>query len=377
MSASLPGSVGPAVVVGSSQLITTLSALAYLRWRGIRASVVRVVSLKAGGLPHSSSAFEHELSRLALAEGHHCFEQSSAPWSASSASLSCALLLLPRLDDQEGQRLLSACRAQEVVELGESIGVETRLYSWSSRRARQRALQALVASHGADAFALAPLIPIQGSVELRRLRCLLEVCAAFRQQITAAEPSVEVLVMDGVLVCLPYLKVRSWWWRITVAGRQLGWRRQPQLLNLSYIRAALEPVFKRPFIQTVWVQAHPKNDGHRDLIQDALQPLAASCTLQLLDGAAPLELLLTRQRKGGLARSIVAGFGTNLLSAAVFLYPDVDRVQLCEAPHGRGLGHWWPWLNTVVFQRRERSRRRHVRATLSNLRQALQQLDVQ
>ena len=77
------------VVVLSSQLITTISALAFLRWREIR----------------------------------------------------CTRLLLPRLDDREGQQMLRAYLTSEVVELGESIGVETSLYSEQGQRSRIKALE--------------------------------------------------------------------------------------------------------------------------------------------------------------------------------------------------------------------------------------------
>lgn len=377
MSASVPGAVGPTVVVGSSQLITTLSALAYLRWRGIQASVLRIVSLKAGELIHASSAFEQELQCLATAEGHRSIVQSHGPTPLGFEPLHCDLLLLPRLDDQEGQTLLVACPCAEVVELGESIGVETRLYSFSARRTRARALQALRARHGPDGFSLAPLVPIHRDVELPRLRCLLEVCSAFRRQIEAAGRSPDAVPSDAVLVCLPYLKVRSWRWRFKLAGRQLGWRQPPQLLHLAYIRAALTPLLTRQGGQAVWIQAHPKNRRHRELIQVALQPMAGSAWLQLLDGEAPLEVLLTQQLMAGPAQGPVAGFGTNLLSAAVFLHPHADRVQLCAAPHGKGPMRWWWRTSTALFQRRELLRRRHVQTTLTNLRCALQQLNGQ
>ena len=371
--------VGRTVVVGSSQLITTLSALAYLRWRGIQASVLRIVSLKAGDLIHASSAFEQELQRVATAEGHRWIVQSHGPSPLGSEPLHCDLLLLPRLDDQEGQTLLAACPAAEVVELGESIGVETRLYSFSARRTRSRALQALRARHGPDGFTLAPLIPIHRDVEVSRLRCLLELCSAFRWQIETAGRSPEALPSDAALVCLPYLKVRSWRWRFKLAGRQLGWRQPPQLLNLAYIRAALNPLFKCQGGQAVWIQAHPKNHRHRELIQVALQPMAGSgsARLQVLDGTAPLGVLLTQQLMAGPAQGTVAGFGTNLLSAAVFLHPHADRVQLCAAPHGKGPMRWWWRTFTALFQRRELLRRRHVQTTLTNLQSAFQQLNAQ
>ena len=57
------------VVVLSSQLITTLSALAYLRWRGIRGIRLEVVSLYRDDLSHSTKAFQPLLLDLAAQMG--------------------------------------------------------------------------------------------------------------------------------------------------------------------------------------------------------------------------------------------------------------------------------------------------------------------
>ena len=60
------------VVVLSSQLITTLSALAYLRWRGIRGIRLEVVSLYRDDLSHSVKAFQPFLQDLTARDGHQC-----------------------------------------------------------------------------------------------------------------------------------------------------------------------------------------------------------------------------------------------------------------------------------------------------------------
>ena len=46
------------VVVLSSQLITTISALAYMRWREIRGTRVEVVWFYRTDLSHSAKAFQ-------------------------------------------------------------------------------------------------------------------------------------------------------------------------------------------------------------------------------------------------------------------------------------------------------------------------------
>ena len=113
------------VVVLSSQLITTLSALAYLRWRGIRGTRLEVVSLYRDNLSHSAKAFQPLLQDLAALDGHDCRFITGDSALIEPEPRACSLLLLPRLDDREGQQMLRVYLASEVVELGESMGGNT------------------------------------------------------------------------------------------------------------------------------------------------------------------------------------------------------------------------------------------------------------
>ena len=213
------------VVVLSSQLITTLSALAYLRWRGIRGTRLHVVSLYRDDLSHSSKAFQPLLHQLAAQDGHQCQFIQIPPdqfgvlrLSAGDSvligpePLKCSLLLLPRLDDREGQRMLLGYQASEVVELGESIGVETCLYSPAGRRERRRVLQRLRCSEGRAVVRQDPLVPLDQPVDLARLRCLLDLCAVCRASLAETTSSNSSPFM-GVMLCLPYLKLQSWRFR--------------------------------------------------------------------------------------------------------------------------------------------------------------------
>ena len=112
------------VVVLSSQLITTLSALAYLRWRGLWGTRLEVVSLYRDDLSHSTKAFQPLLQDLAAQDGHQCLFIQTPPDQFGELRLragdnvligpeplKCSLLLLPRLDDREGQQMLHVYQA--------------------------------------------------------------------------------------------------------------------------------------------------------------------------------------------------------------------------------------------------------------------------
>ena len=362
------------VVVLSSQLITTLSALAYLRWRGIRGARLEVVSLYRDDLSHSTQAFQPLLLDLAAQDGHQCRFIAGDSLLSGPEPRACSLLLLPRLDDREGQAASAGLQASEVVELGESIGVETCLYSRAGRRERQRLLQRLWCSEGRAVVRQDPLIPLDQPVDSARLRCLLELCAACRGALADATSS-HGIPAGGVMLCLPYLKLQTWRCRWRLMGRSLGWRWTLGIENRAYFRRAIRAALRLfPADASLWVQAHPKNETHHGLIERLVAPLRSGRPWQLLPADDPLEVRLSSGSSGeGSGHWRVLGFGTNLLAAAVFLAPHHRGVGLCQPAE---TGGWWrwsdPWLN-----RREWHRSQHVRALLTNLLDALDRLQAQ
>ncbi|QNI65968.1 hypothetical protein [Synechococcus sp. A15-44] len=362
------------VVVLSSQLITTLSALAYLRWRGLRGSRLAVVSLYRDDLSHSAKAFQPLLQGLAAQDGHHCRFITGDSALVGPEPRACSLLLLPRLDDREGQQMLRDYRASEVVELGESIGVETRLYSEQAQRNRIRALELLHQSHAMASVRQDPLVPFDRPVEPSRLQDMLNICASFRRAWVDAE-AMPRPPAPSALICLPYLRVPKWRVRWRLLGRSFGWRWTLGIENRAYfrraIRAGLRPL---PADVPLWVQAHPKNETHHGLIERLLAPLRPVRSWELLPADDPLEVrLLHGWCREGSGRRPVLGFGTNLLAAAVFLAPHHRGVTLCQ-PAEKG---WWWRCSDPRVNRREWRRSQHVGALLSNLLDALDQLQAQ
>lgn len=362
------------VVVLSSQLITTLSALAYLRWKGLRGTQLEIVSLYRDDLSHSNKTFQPLLRDLAAQDGHQCRFIAGDSVLIQPEPRACSLLVLPRLDDREGQQMLRAYQAPEVVELGESIGVETCLYSLAGRRERQRLLQHLRSSENRVALRQDPLIPLDQPVDPGRLCCLLELCATCRAAL-ADSPSTNGNPAPGVMLCLPYLKLQTWRFRWRLMGRSLGWRPAPVIENRSYVSRAVRSAWRPlPAAAPLRVQAHPKNEAHHGLIERLLAPLRPDAALQVLGSTDPLEVRLSSGWSPEVSgRWHVLGFGTNLLAAAVFLAPNHRGVTLCQ-PADKG---WWrrcsdPWLN-----RREWRRSQHVRALLANLLDALDRLQAQ
>ena len=93
---------------------------------------------------HSAHAFEKVLVSLAARDGHRCVFEELSALPQKPERLVCDYLLLPRVDHKQGRVLLQRCLPDVVIELGESIGVETKLYSFQARRLRHRSMHQLL-----------------------------------------------------------------------------------------------------------------------------------------------------------------------------------------------------------------------------------------
>ena len=147
------------VVLVSSQLITTLSALAYLRSCKINGADLRVLSLERLDQMHSAHAFEKVLVSLAARDGHRCVFEELSALPQEPERLVSDYLLLPRVDHKQGRVLLQRCLPDVVIELGESIGVEVKLYSFQARRLRHRLIHRLLESRPNLSLEYSYLIP--------------------------------------------------------------------------------------------------------------------------------------------------------------------------------------------------------------------------
>jgi hypothetical protein len=93
---------------------------------------------------HSAHAFEKVLVSLAARDGHRCVFEELSALPQEPERLVCDYFLLPRVDHKQGWTLLQHCLPNVVIELGESIGVETKLYSFQARRLRHRSMHQLL-----------------------------------------------------------------------------------------------------------------------------------------------------------------------------------------------------------------------------------------
>ena len=371
------------VVLVSSQLVTTLSALAYLRSCKIEGADLRVLSLERLDQMHSAHAFEKVLVSLAARDGHRCVFEELSALPQKPERLVCDYLLLPRVDHKQGRVLLQRCLPNVVIELGESIGVETKLYSFQARRLRHHSMHQLLGWRPRLKLEHSYLVPLDRDVNQSRMQHFLDCCSCFSAMV-GREPSlsqpVRAFVRGEVLLCLPYLKAKKWHLRVDIFGRVKGIKCSPRFQDWQYFLTRVQRyVYSLKTNGTVapriFVQVHPKNHQHLELIEKKLiQGLRGvhDLKLEVLPCDTPLEIIAS-----GLVRNFpsadiqIAGFGTNILSAAAFLGPQSHSVTLCDERSGGRIKRLWDFCFDVVFNRRELMRQRHVRKALNRLMKAM------
>ena len=371
------------VVVVSSQLITTLSALAYLRHRNIHGTDLRVLSLERLDHVHAAHAFEEVLIRLAARDGHRCVFEELSALPSGPEGLFCDYLLLPRIDHKQGQAVLKACSPDVVIELGESIGVETKLYSFQARRLRCRSILDLLESRPRLKLEHSYLVPLDREINQSRLQHFLDCCsdcsAMIGQRSNASKPAINFINGD-VLLCLPYLKVKKWHLRVEIFGRVKGIKCDQRFYDWQYFLTRVQSYVNGlrtngEFGPRLYVQAHPKNHQNLKLIEQQLnRGLKGICNVQLkvLPCDAPLELILSDLISTSLSPSIhIAGFGTNILSAAAFLHSYPHSINLCDKKAEGRIPRLWNFGFDGLIYRREFLRQRHVRKVFNNLLKAM------
>lgn len=227
------------------------------------------------------------------------------------------------------------------------------------------------------------LVPLDRDVNQSRMQHFLDCCSYFSAMV-GREPSlsqpVRAFVRGEVLLCLPYLKAKKWHLRVDIFGRVKGIKCSPRFQDWQYFLTRVQRyVYSLKTNGTVaprlFVQVHPKNHQHLELIEKKLiQGLRGvhDLKLEVLPCDTPLEIIAS-----GLVRNFpsadkqIAGFGTNILSAAAFLGPQSHSVTLCDERSGGRIKRLWDFCFDVVFNRRELMRQRHVRKALNRLMKAM------
>jgi hypothetical protein len=197
--------------------------------------------------------------------------------------------------------------------------------------------------------------------------------------LTVSRPAINFINGDSLL-CLPYLKLKKWRLRVELFGRVKGIKCSQKFCHWEYFLTRVQCYVNGlrangEVNPRLYVQAHPKNHHNLKLIeQQLILGLKGINNIQLkvLPCDAPLELILSDLISTSQPPGIqIAGFGTNLLSAAAFLCSRPHSVGFCENRAEGRIRRLWNFCFDGLIHRRELLRQRHVRKAFNNLLAAL------
>ena len=174
--------------------------------------------------------------------------------------------------------MLQRCLPDVVIELGESIGVETKLYSFEARRLRHRSIHHLMKSRPSLRLEHSYLVPLDRGVNSSRLKHFLDCCTGFSSMVgsessttQSTSKSIRTFSNGDALLCLPYLKVKKWHLRIVLFGQVKGIKCSPRFQDWQYFLSRVQRYVcslktNEILALRLFVKAHPKNHQNLELI---------------------------------------------------------------------------------------------------------------
>lgn len=239
----------PVVIIFSFQFITVLSALAYIKSENIKQPNIYICTNRNASNTRHLELIATYLLPWCEAKGYTCkilFIDDS--WSSIPAP---DLVITPRIDHRLSVAFVDQLRPPVLVETGESIGVEPKLYTFKARLQRQKILERYQAEPYIKSMVQAHIVSVS-SCHLDRLRALLQICDDVK--LSMAQSSVALAGYplatgfdqhDHVLLLFPYLAQKNQFlrnlsrlsYRISKV-RYRYWLRSLKLLRRGRLRLA-------------------------------------------------------------------------------------------------------------------------------------------
>lgn len=389
-SRSATGSQPFRVAVFASQIFSAIVGISYVATRVHGDRSLRVIALRHPSFTRHHTVITQYLLPYFASQGIPC--EISYIDDLPSDCTSLDLLVTPRIDHRFSLVCIDKVKPRSIVEVGESIGVEPMLYSYRYRLRRYLAIQAVRRMPFVRSIEYSHLVSAM-SVNATMLEFTLQTCAALkRADLSHGKPVQDFHFAEGEqleILLLPFLALPE--------NKQV----LPKILYRTKKRLGILGGYKRKFLphpilkaaarnisesvyptissrgSVLYVKAHPKNSKHIDLIVASLGKMLGSGSairIRPLPTDLPLEeILIAFVNTHSTDRLRVFGFGTNLLSAMLILYPEIECVTLLHTSR-RGIPEFLDSLFEFLFNRKELLRKRHVTCLIASLRSSLKSL---
>lgn len=378
------------VAIFSTQFITTLSAFAYILSESLANLEIRIFSLRHPSFQLHSELITDHLIPFCERHGFPCrlLYLDDFP----TIALHSNLLIIPRIDHRRCIAFVDQVKPSVVVETGESIGVEPRLYSLRARILRRQLIQRFRKAPFLDDLIFAHTVTLSGC-NSRMLETLVSICSELKGPISLHQDSTLALVGPPekggvVLLLLPYLTHRKTKWPFHKYTRRIlrklglfkppdPYRDHPVIHNAANSISNDRDFGGRQASATIYIKPHPKNNHETEVIRTSLLRCLDSAdryTVHSVPADLPLEQLVAGLSATKALSSLrILGFGTNLLAAKVFLYPSAVPVSLVDSASSlitRNVTRVFDFF----IHRSEFLRRRHVSRLLASLNSGLEGL---
>jgi hypothetical protein len=293
----------PVVIILSFQFITALSALAYIESEGINPSNIYICTNRNASNARHLELISSYLIPWCEAKGCSCkllFIDDS--WSSIPTP---DLVITPRIDHRLSVAFVDQLRPPILVETGESIGVEPKLYTFKARLQRRKILERYQGEPYMKSMILAHIVSVS-NCHLDRLRALLQTCADVKLLMAQSSTAMAGCPLatgsdqqDHILLLFPYLAQKNQFLRNLSRLRYQTlrvrfkffkycyryWRRSLTILHRGRLRLA------RGF--SALQQNLPPEEFHASML---LQPQTSSPVVrQRKESSTPLPYLPIRQ----------------------------------------------------------------------------------
>ncbi len=374
----------------TTQFILTINAFSCLLAHEVDVDEIHVISRRHEAWLHDHTLIRHFLLPLIEARGYrtaHAYEDDPLIHAIRPKAMT-----VMRIDHQTVIPLIQSLRPEIVIETGESIGVEPKLYALKSRLRRKKVILTTLC------YPFKPRLHFtytcnSSGCNPTLINAALATFSQLREHMPAHPVATQLMQADThtttFLVLLPYLKLHQphhklklLTWKVRKVLKNLQGRTNQRLIlgqTANFINSRLNSTAGRQSFR-VMVKPHPKNFRDLPEILSALAVLLgnhANYAIEGIEAESSLEEIFLAIGPESLAKISISivGFGTNVLSAMLLQYPYLGRVSLVPIAQTR-VGRALRMSFNAIFNRSEFLRRRHVSAMMRSLQSQLSELTI-
>ena len=374
--------------VFTTQFITSLSAVATLTAKDTSITSITFISLRHPSFKQHADLIKKRLVPLTNSlnlKSRFIYEDELED------ETSFHIMSTPRIDHQASIKLMDRIKPIQIIETGESIGVEPQLYSLKSRIRRASLIKSFENREYLKkiSYQYSLMVNNANTVLLEQLLNLTNLLK--NQSIGNNTPSSSQDLSKfsssnhTILLLLPFIPNSSKnfptkvinWFNKRILRKRIKSHEPIKSRQSKFILQSSQQVIDRRISSsnkdfTLCLKFHPKNKKNEKVLAKYYESIVSSnrnVSLELLPADVPIESIIYEFKRFNSCQSLdVYGYGTNLLAVSIFLANKACKVRLCEL--GGDQNKLKRMIKSSIFaltNQTEYLRRKHVKRLLNNL----------